>query len=504
MEKTEFNETGASTSDPEKQLDTPAATPEDNSESYPSKKVGWLYKLSNFGVEVRGIEPVPMSEKTDDEYIHVFQFWVSMLTNFLPISTGMLSTLSYGMSLRDASLTIIFFNLLAYAITAWAALMGVRLGFRQMIHARYSYGKYVVCIIILFNMAGIVGFTMISGIISGQTLAAVNGNGLSVSVGIVISGLIGLVVSFMGIRILTYLNDWLWVVTLICTMIITGCGGKHFHEQVAAPAASGPLVMNLGCLIIGFSLTLVGVMSDYTCYYRPDAPTYKIYFYAMVGQWLPTVLLMILGAAIGGAVPNVSSWSDANDLYSVGGVVVAMLEPAGGFGKFIAVLMAFSLIGNIAGSMYSITLNFQMLIPYLVRVPRFLFSIITIAIVIPVGIEAANHFFDSLENFLAIISYWTGCFTAVIMIEHFFFRKRNPANYDASVWSDGKRLPPGIAAGLASLMSIALIVPGMDELWYVGPIAKHTGDIGFEVAFGVTALLYPGLRYLEIKWTGHL
>lgn len=128
--------------DAEKQIpQTPdARSSEETAETSTLKKRGWLYKLSHYGVEIRGIEPVPIEEKIKDTYVDNLKFWTSLLTNFLPISTGMVGTLSYGMSLRDASLVIIFFNMLCFGITAWAATMGMRLGFRQMIHARYSYG----------------------------------------------------------------------------------------------------------------------------------------------------------------------------------------------------------------------------------------------------------------------------------------------------------------------------------------------------------------------------
>ncbi len=40
----------------------------------------------------------------------------------------------------------------------------------------------------------------------------------------------------------------------------------------------------------------------------------------------------------------------------------------------------------------------------------------------------------------------------------------------------------------------------MDQVWFVGPIARHTGDIGFELAFVTTALVYSPLRYLELRF----
>jgi len=47
-----------------------------------------------------------------------------------------------------------------------------------------------------------------------------------------------------------------------------------------------------------------------------------------------------------------------------------------------------------------------------------------------------------------------------------------------------------------------LVVPSMGQVWYTGPIARKTGDIGFEVAMAATALFYIPLRHLERHWRG--
>jgi purine-cytosine permease-like protein len=56
-----------------------------------------------------------------------------------------------------------------------------------------------------------------------------------------------------------------------------------------------------------------------------------------------------------------------------------MLAPAHGFGKFLTVLISLGLVGNVAATFYSVSLNFQMLMPVLVVVPRYIFSIIATA-----------------------------------------------------------------------------------------------------------------------------
>ncbi len=230
----------------------------------------------------------------------------------------------------------------------------------------------------------------------------------------------------------------------------------------------------------------------------------KIFCCMYFGIVLPSIPLLILGAAIGGAVPNVPSWQAAYDVSGIGGVIYEMLTPAHGFGKFIVVLLALTSIGNIAISTYSISLNIQMFLPFLARVPRIVFIFITLAVMIPCAIKAAEEWEESLTNFLAIIGYWAGCFAAVLIEELVVFRRMDFSTYDHAIWNVGRKLPSGLAALAASILSFGLIVPGMDEVWYVGPIAEHSGDIGFEAAFVVTWICYWPLRWLEIKWRGHL
>jgi purine-cytosine permease-like protein len=217
----------------------------------------------------------------------------------------------------------------------------------------------------------------------------------------------------------------------------------------------------------------------------------------------PSIPLLILGAAIGGAVPQVPSWAAAYQQTGIGGVMYEILVPVGGFGKFVLVVIALSVIGNISISMYSVSLNLQMLLPCFARVHRVFFITATLAIMIPFAIRAAVAWQTSLHNFLAVIGYWAGCFDAVLLAELLAFRRGDWGDFDQTVWNVGRQLPLGLAALGASLVSMALVVPGMGEVWYTGPIAEKTGDIGFEMAFVVTAIFYLPLRWLEIRWKGH-
>lgn len=185
-------------------------------------------------------------------------------------------------------------------------------------------------------------------------------------------------------------------------------------------------------------------------------------------------------------------------------MLAQMLLPAGGFGKFVLVVLALSVVGNMAISMYSVALCLQMLLPFFTKIPRVFFIMISMTIMIPMAIYAAAEWETSLENFLSIIGYWAGCFDAIIIVELVVFRRMDFSSFDHKIWNVGKRLPTGLAAVGAALFSLAVVIPGMDASWYVGPIGEKIGDVGFEAAFVITAIAYLPLRRIEMNWRGSM
>ena len=89
--------------------------------------------------------------------------------------------------------------------------------------------------------------------------------------------------------------------------------------------------------------------------------------------------MQCLGAAVAIAAPTVPSWNAGYADGSVGGLIGAMVSPAGGFGKFLTVLIALSVTANVAPTLYSFCLSFQVFMPFLVVVPRYVFSIVATA-----------------------------------------------------------------------------------------------------------------------------
>ncbi|KAJ3497919.1 hypothetical protein NLG97_g1537 [Lecanicillium saksenae] len=463
-----------------------------------------LQKILRYGrIEARGIEPIPLEERTSTRYYNIATIWTSVNTNILGITFGMLGPLAYSLSLRDSALVILFFNIISCIIPGYLSTLGPKTGLRQMIQARYSFGRYLISIPALLNLATMTGFTVIIFITGGQCLAAVSNGVISPTIGIVIIGVISLVVSFCGFKVLHIYETYAFIVAFIAITITTGCGGAGLTKQSppSKPAAAAN-VLNFGMIVASYQIPYACLASDMSAYFNPKVSTWRVYWYTYFGLMTPTILLMTLGAAIAGAIPNNPVWQEQYDKYLVGGALSAMLAPAGGFGKFVLVILSLTLLGNTCGTFYSITLNFQTLLPFLFRWPRYVFSIIIAVIIVAVSITAVNNFFESIENVVSLIGYWSSQFCAIVIVEDVVFRRRDPAAYDHSAWCDAKRLPLGIAAMGAGILAWALIVPAMNQVYFTGPIAKHTGDIGFELAFFCSGLLYIPLRYAEKRLSG--
>lgn len=193
------------------------------------------------------------------------------------------------------------------------------------------------------------------------------------------------------------------------------------------------------------------------------------------------------------------------------------------------------------------------------QLPRFIYPLLATAIVLPLSIVGAQKFSQTLTNFLSIIGYWAAPFCATLLMEHWMFKmpsarrratelartapeapKSTPTHgaaanveleaaseateatseeaarpqsqvpyeeraeqsalaiaYPRLIYNEPHALPTGVAALFASVLSVGIMVPCMDQIWFSGPFAERSGDLAFEVGFAFCLLLYPPLRLLD-------
>jgi purine-cytosine permease-like protein len=179
------------------------------------------------------------------------------------------------------------------------------------------------------------------------------------------------------------------------------------------------------------------------------------------------------------------------------------LKPIGGFGKFLLVIMAMSIVGCNIVNNYSLAFSAQNLGDWALKVPRFVWTIVGSIVYIVFAIAGEESFAEILADFLTIVGYWSTPFYIIVTIEHFYFRK---TRYPLEGWNDIKQLPTGFAGIAAICMAFVGAVLGMDMSWYVGVIAKSIkpdgAELGWILSGCLATIVYVPARMLEKKYTG--
>ncbi|KAI3535877.1 NCS1 nucleoside transporter [Colletotrichum abscissum] len=84
--------------------------------------------------------------------------------------------------------------------------MGPKTGMSQMVQTRYYFCYYLSIGIALLQIATLIGYTIMTSIVSGSTFTAGSEGDLSLIVGITISVVGALPVSFLGHKYLHYID----------------------------------------------------------------------------------------------------------------------------------------------------------------------------------------------------------------------------------------------------------------------------------------------------------
>lgn len=127
-------------------------------------------------------------------------------------------------------------------------------------------------IIALLQLATLAGYTIITSIVGGQTLAALSGGSLSEKGGIVIISLCALPISFMGYRFLHYFESYSWIPSVIAIIVTVGVGGKHLSQQVETSTPAVRPVLTFVSLCASLSLSWAALVSDFSVYISPSVP----------------------------------------------------------------------------------------------------------------------------------------------------------------------------------------------------------------------------------------
>lgn len=468
-----------------------------------------LAKLEGGGVESRGLERVQEHERVKSSGFGQLLFWFSVNSAFSSLGTGWLAAEYYTLDFKTTMAIVFPMCALGCLTSAWVATLGPKYGLRTMALSRFAGGFYGCFVFSILNILTQLAYTVTVALQAAQALHAINSN-LSLIVGIVIVTVIVFVISIYGYQVLHHYERYAWIVSYIILVIIIGLGAKGGY-QVDLHTAT----MDTGDNLIGDVLSFAGIMfsvssgwttiaADYNVTLPSDTPYWRTFWLTFFGTYIPIVATVSVSAGFQ-TISNPDYITALQD-NSIGGIVGAILEPAGGFGKFLLVILALSCVSANIPNTYSGSLSMQSLHPIFMKVPRIFYVCLFTAAGAVASIVGREHFGEIASNFAALLSYWTAFFTVVLMLEFIWFRRvggpLGPINPDD--FCDFNKVAPGYACIASVLVAIGGIVPSMAETYYTGPIAlaiakPYGGDLGFEFSAVFTFISYLAFRTLEIK-----
>lgn len=520
--------------------------------------ISWLYKVDELGVEMRGIERVTSRERISmyegkshskaRQFMYVLGLWVAACGGLTSMSSFFYPTLVYGLNLRDSLISGIISMVLGCLVPAYTSTMGAKSGCRQMVSARFLFGQWMIKFIALICIIGGIGWSVVNCLLGGQVLLSISDSKVPLTVGIILIAIISLIVAVFGIKIVLKFQTLTAIPITIAVILfyVVVCKKADFiHESNKLVAEAGYTSATsrgnwLSFFTIGYSVTATwgSGAADYYILFPENTPSYQVFLITFLGISIPTTFVAIAGTICGNIAFSYKPWNDAYNANGVGGLIDETFKPFGKFGKFVVVLLYISLVCNNIMNTYSVAFEFQLIDTKLAIIPRWCWALLVTIIYTALSIAGKNSLSTIISNFLPMLGYWISMYITILLEENIIFRstttmkklhykefshtnviasgefnseeKENAEHmdwlYNWNNWNKPKFITLGLAATLSFGIGVVGAVLGMNQIYYQGVLARKLGssggDIGFWLAMAFSGIVYPPLRYLELKRFG--
>ncbi len=442
-------------------------------------------------LEDKTIQPIPLNER-HGKARDLFTIWFGSNIMIMTIVTGGLATTVFGLSFVPAIVGIIIGNLLGGIFMALHSAQGPQLGVAQMIQTRGQFGSFGALLIVVIVVVMYVGFFAANLVFGGEAMAAVS-PAISVDGGIIIIGVVSVIATIFGYRLI------------------------HAYARVLSVAAGLALLLSFGWILavdglpanfleqgnfnwVGFmgtvsvsalwQLAYAPYVSDYSRYMPQGTGSAPAFWASYSGCFLGTLFPMILGALVGTLAVAMSG----GDVEIVGNLGT-LLQPwtliiVGIFCLGVAASNAMNLY---CGVLCALTIGQTFKPTWLPRAKtRSVAAVVLFVLAVSIALFARDNFILFYTNFLSFLMYVLVPWTAINLVDYYLLRhgdyrvedffKRDGGVYGRFNW-----------VAIGSYIAGALIqVPFSATAIYTGPLAEAMGgvDISWIVGLVVVAPLY--------------
>ncbi|MBV9258634.1 MAG: cytosine permease, partial [Ktedonobacteraceae bacterium] len=348
------------------------------------------------GIETHGIERVSPEMRSHVRIFDNFTMWLSANLVISTVALGTLAIPVFHLGFWDSVAVIILFNILGVLPVAFFSTLGPKLGLRQMTISRFSFGWVGAIIMAIFNVLACIGWSAVNVIIGGQLVSNLSNGAVPAWAGILIIAILTTLVSIFGYKYVHRYERIAWIPMAIIFVIMLFLAGPKF-SIVPTPAFSIAQLasfISFGGAVYGFATGWSSYAADYNVNQPQETPASRVFWLTFFGVTIPCVLLEVFGLGL----TTVTAYNGK----SGGDLLGAVVAPLGGFGKFLLLVLALSVIANNIPNDYSLGLSMQVIGKAFQHVNRAVWTLAGAVVYIIIALLTAGNFNDTLNSFLLL------------------------------------------------------------------------------------------------------
>jgi NCS1 family nucleobase:cation symporter-1 len=431
--------------------------------------------------EQRGIDYIPLAERRGRP-IDLAWMWAGALFNVEYVVYGALLVAATGFGLRfwQAAVIILLGNL-SYLITGLGSLQGPRAGTAAFTINRAPFGPNGAKLIAAFNWMTQVGYEVVGlALVVSAGLALFAKAGVHSSTGLKVGLIVGaagvqLILPLFGHRAMLRILRLLVPPFVVLFILLAVLALPKAHLGAGHDASWAEMMAGLALVLSAGGYGWPMNANDFSRYLAPDSSRRRIVLSVALGGFIPTTLLMLLGAAVATAVAGASD--------AIGGLPHAFP------GWFVWPYLVFVIVQLFAINsldLYSSGLTLQAILPGIRRWQCVLLDT-TVAGALTAVTVFSTSFNTFLTDFLLFMLVWIAPWVAIYLTDYFMRRGR----YDSRALLDtraglyfrsGGVHVPGIVAQLIGMLAAASWLNAYPA--WTSPLSSHTGGADLSVFMG--------------------
>lgn len=447
-----------------------------------------------FVVEQRGIDYIPDSQR-DGTPLQLAWMWAGGLCNVLPIVFGGLLPL-LGLSFGQAVAAVIIGNV-TWIMVGFASQSGPDAGTTVFMISRAPYGPSGNRPVGVCNWLMLLGYEasfMIIIVQAGLALlvkAGLDPGDAGKTLVILAGGVLIPIIALYGHATVVKALGWAAIpfFAVFVVLAIWVLPKTHVSSAHGAPAAL--FLVGISVVIAASGLGFITQAADFSRYLPRTTNRPKLFWSTTLGGFIPEVLLMLLGVAIG---TRLTGGVDA-----VNGIPSLV---AGWFAVIYLFMAIIQLLGANAFALYSSGVTLQSIGLKLKRW-QCVFIDTCICVIVTFIAIFSDRFNTLLSDFLLFSLVFEAPFATIYLTDWIMrrghYRSRDLEHPRGGIyWRNGGFHWPGLIAQAVAMVAVLM---WSDTTVYVGPLSSRTqgADLSWALGIVVAAGLYLALGWKSVR-----